>query len=218
VSPRRQRLSRTERQQQTRRALLDAAARVFVKRGFLGCSLDEICAEAGYTRGAFHANFTSKEQLFVELLHDRVFSRYAAMYQEGLEDPSRAPTLREGAEMLAAMQSQKQGRWLFRLWFECLAQAGRDKRLRDLAATFWSGNREGGAKLIEGGLSHEMKGSAKAISTAMIALDIGLAIQHYVDPDEVPLSLYPELYELLFGHLLAQSERVTPRVANVERK
>ena len=33
----------------------------------------------------------------------------------------------------------------------------------------------------------------------MIALDIGLALQHFVDPDAVPLTLYPRLYELLFG-------------------
>jgi hypothetical protein len=33
----------------------------------------------------------------------------------------------------------------------------------------------------------------------MIALDIGLAVQHLVDPDAVPLDLYVPLYDLLFG-------------------
>jgi hypothetical protein len=37
----------------------------------------------------------------------------------------------------------------------------------------------------------------------MIALDIGLAIQHFADPEAVPLELYPELYELLFTGLSA---------------
>jgi hypothetical protein len=32
----------------------------------------------------------------------------------------------------------------------------------------------------------------------MIALDFGLALQHFVDPDRAPLELYPELYEALF--------------------
>jgi hypothetical protein len=40
----------------------------------------------------------------------------------------------------------------------------------------------------------------------MIALDIGLAIQHFVDPDDVPLDLYPELYVLLFSHLAGAAE------------
>ena len=35
----------------------------------------------------------------------------------------------------------------------------------------------------------------------MIALDIGLALQHFVDPEAVPLRNYPDLFELLFGPL-----------------
>jgi AcrR family transcriptional regulator len=193
-----QRLTRSERQAQTRQELLDAAARVFVKRGFTGSSVEEISAEAGYTRGAFYSNFKSKNELFVELLHDRVYARYTEMTQEGLH--GRAPTLRETGEMLAAIQANPEGRWIWRLWFECLAQAGRDEELRELAATFWEGNRERTAKLIEIGMP-DQKHRAKAIATALIALDIGLAIQHFVDPGDVPLDLYPELYVLLFSPL-----------------
>jgi len=192
------RLTRAERQAQTRQELLDAAARVFVKRGFTGASVEEISAEAGYTRGGFYSNFRSKNELFVELLHDRVYARYTEMTVEGLHD--RPPTLKETGERLAAIQSNPEGRWLWRLWFECLAQAGRDKELRKLAETFWRGNRERTTKLIEIAWPHH-KAQAKAIATALIALDIGLAIQHFVDPDDVPLDLYPELYVLLFGPL-----------------
>ena len=194
------RLTRAERQAQTRRELLDAAARVFVERGFQGSSVEQIAAEAGYTRGAFYSNFSSKEELFVELLNERVYAAYTAMAEAPLRDPSRAPTLEETGEMLAAMQADVEGSWLFRLWLECLAQAGRDPRLRELAAGFWKGNRARVAKLIATTAPDQAE-RAKAISTAMIALDIGLAIQHAVDPDDVPLELYPELYVLLFGSL-----------------
>lgn len=194
----RQRLTRTESQAQTRRELLDAAARVFVKRGFAASSVEEISTEAGYTRGAFYSNFRSKNELFVELLHDRVYTRYTEMTQEGLQ--GRPPTLRETGEMLAAIQAKSEGRWIWRLWFECLAQAGRDEELRKLAATFWRDNRERIAKLLEVTFPQH-KARAKAIATALIALDIGLAIQHFVDPGEAPLALYPELYVLLFSPL-----------------
>ena len=192
------RLTRAERQAQTRQELLDAAARVFVKRGFTGSSVEEISAEAGYTRGAFYSNFRSKNELFVELLHDRVYARYTEMTQQGLHD--RPPTLKETGDRLAAIQANPEGRWIWRLWFECLAQAGRDEELRELAETFWRGNRERTAKLIEMAWPHH-KPRAKAIATALIAVDIGLAIQHFVDPDDVPLDLYPELYVLLFSPL-----------------
>jgi AcrR family transcriptional regulator len=216
----RQRLTRAERQAQTRQELLDAAARVFVKRGFTGSSVEEISAEAGYTRGAFYSNFRSKNELFVKLLHERVYARYTEMYEEGLRDPKRAPTLRETGEMLAAIQSRTEDRWLFRLWFECLAQAGRDEELRELAATFWRENRARGERLIKAAMPHQAD-RPKAISTAMIALDIGLAIQHFVDPDDAPLDLYPQLYVLLFGHLAsrnAPTSRSNPRRAGTRRR
>jgi hypothetical protein len=41
----------------------------------------------------------------------------------------------------------------------------------------------------------------KQIATAMIALDVGLAIQHLVDPEEAPLDDYVPLFDLLIGRL-----------------
>jgi AcrR family transcriptional regulator len=52
------RLTRSQRQEQTRAQLLDAALPVFLRRGFHGASLDEIAEEAGYTTGAVYSNFT----------------------------------------------------------------------------------------------------------------------------------------------------------------
>jgi AcrR family transcriptional regulator len=51
--------------ERTRAALLDAAAEVFARKGVAGATLDEIADAAGYTRGAFHHHFESKEQLFL---------------------------------------------------------------------------------------------------------------------------------------------------------
>ena len=48
-------------------------------------------------------------------------------------------------------------------------------------------------------LGTELPVPAKHLAIAQTALDIGLAVQHLVDPEEVPLELYPELFVLLFG-------------------
>jgi AcrR family transcriptional regulator len=194
------RLTRQERQAQTRAALLDAAARVFVRRGLQGSSVEEIAAEAGFTRGAFYSNFESKEQLFVELLHERVYSRYREMAQRSLADLARAPTPRQTGERLAEIQEHPDNRWLLGLWLECVAGATRDDELRELAATFWRGNRSLIAELVRNGWP-EHADRAKSIATALIALDIGLSLQRLVDPDDVPSSEYPDLYELLFEPL-----------------
>lgn len=200
------RLSRQEKQAETRTRLMDAAERVFLRRGLQGSSVEEIVAEAGFTRGAFYSNFKSKDELFVELLQNRVYRRYAEMADEAQEQPGTPrERLRWGIERVRDVQKPKGGNVLFRLWLECLTQAARDKEFRKLAATFWSGNR--------GVLTEQTKSTfneigrkpplpPKQIATAMIALDVGLAVQHLVDPDEAPLDLYVPLFDLLFGSLV----------------
>lgn len=192
-------LTRVEKQARTRAALLDAGARVFVTHGFQGASVELIASEAGYTRGAFYSNFSTKEELFAELLQERAYSIYRQM-AETSAGPER-PTLRQVGEQLAAIQEDPDGRWLFRLWLELLAHAGRDEQFRQIAAGFWSANRKLTAEAIESAHSSpaELPVSAERLASAMIALDIGLALQHFVDPEAVPLDLYPELYELLFS-------------------
>ena len=193
------RLTRAERQEQTRTALLEAAARVFVERGFAGASVEAITDAAGYTRGAFYSNFGSKEELFAELLQERVYARYADMITRSERAPA---SMREVGEELARIQAEEDGRWLFRLWLELLAHAGRDDRFRKIAAGFWSENRARTAALIAGAFGERVPpADPKRLASALIALDIGLALQHFVDGRGAPLDLYPELYELLFGAL-----------------
>jgi AcrR family transcriptional regulator len=207
--PRRQaprRLTRKEKQAETRGRLLDAAERVFLRRGLHGSSVEEIAAEAGFTRGAFYSNFKSKDELFVELLQDRVYRQYAEMAKQAGEQPGTPrERLRWGIERVRDVQKGEAGRWLFRLWLECLTQAARDEEFRKLAATFWSGNRallaQGSAETFEE-IGRKPPLPPKQIATAMIALDVGLAVQHLVDPEEAPLEDYVPLFDLLFGRLV----------------
>jgi len=196
----RTRLTRAESQARTRAALLDAAERVFVARGFHGASIELITEDAGYSRGAFYSNFQTKEQLFAELLQDRIYTRYREM---AATPPGQGqPSSRELGEQLAAIQANSDGRWLFSLWLELLAHAGRDESFLALAAEFWRGTRELGTLAIEqahAATGHTPRIPARQLASAMIALDLGLALQHFVDPTEAPLDLYPELYEALFA-------------------
>ena len=197
----RKRLTRVEKRAQTREALLAAAGRVFVREGFHRASVEKITAEAGFSRGAYYSNFSSKEELFAELLQERVYSLYRAMALERLgDDPERMPSERETGEQLAAIQAGRDGRWMFSLWLELLAAAGRDKQFKELAARFWRGNRALTAEVVrQAGAPPPVP--AEHLATALIALDVGLALQHFVDPEAVPLELYPELFELLFRPL-----------------
>ena len=55
----------------SRRRILDAAARCFARKGFAQASLDEVAAEAGLTKGAVYWHFTGKNDLFFALLDAR---------------------------------------------------------------------------------------------------------------------------------------------------
>ena len=61
-----------ERTDVTRARLIRAAEKIFARDGFEAAKLEEIAAEAGYTRGAFYANFESKEDLFFALLEGEI--------------------------------------------------------------------------------------------------------------------------------------------------
>ena len=52
----------------TRDRLVEAAMTTFAERGVLGSSVEEICELAGFTRGAFYSNFTSKDDLCIAVL------------------------------------------------------------------------------------------------------------------------------------------------------
>src|SRR5436190_19686677 len=68
---RRTRAARAE-GRETRDELLTAALRVFARRGYREAGVDEIAAEAGYSKGALYWHFSGKDELLMTLLEERV--------------------------------------------------------------------------------------------------------------------------------------------------
>lgn len=60
--------TRTETMAETREALLRAGAELFAARGLDGPSLDDICAAAGKTRGAFYVHFEDRDAFLVAVM------------------------------------------------------------------------------------------------------------------------------------------------------
>jgi AcrR family transcriptional regulator len=76
VSPRK-RLSGEER----RAAILDSALAVFAERGYHASSIDDIAREGGVSKALIYEHFSSKQQLYAELLEQHageLFERLAA--------------------------------------------------------------------------------------------------------------------------------------------
>ena len=60
-----------------RKQILDAAAKVLARRGYIGTQLSEIAAEAGTLAGSLYYHFESREELLEEVLHEGVRQSFA---------------------------------------------------------------------------------------------------------------------------------------------
>jgi len=59
-----------QRSEETRTKIMDSAIKLFSTRGFNTASVDDICEEAGISKGAFYHHFESKQALILALLDD----------------------------------------------------------------------------------------------------------------------------------------------------
>lgn len=76
-----ERWTRERRLAQTRNLLLDSAEEAFARQGFAGAALDDIAADAGYTRGAIVSHFGAKEDLFQAVV-ERHLQRLTASFDD----------------------------------------------------------------------------------------------------------------------------------------
>ena len=67
------------RTKETQARILDAAQALFADQGFEKTQLEEVAARAGYTRGAIYAHYSSKEDLFLALMEQRVYSKFGSL-------------------------------------------------------------------------------------------------------------------------------------------
>jgi len=57
-----------QRSEETRSRIIESAIKLFSTRGFNAASVDDICKDAGISKGAFYHHFESKQALFLALL------------------------------------------------------------------------------------------------------------------------------------------------------
>ena len=85
--PRARRLSAKERREQ----ILDAAARIFARKGFDGTTTKELARSCGVSESALYKHFRSKEDLFREVLDERIGSFDFESFLSGLSPELNLP-------------------------------------------------------------------------------------------------------------------------------
>jgi AcrR family transcriptional regulator len=178
---------RSGRRAQTRVALLEAAARVYARRGFAGATLEEVAAEAGFTKGAVYAHFGSKENLLMALVEEHLAGQITE--QIALFDRDRATWERPLAGSEHWMERVQDSPERFVLFVELWVQAQRDERLRHrvaggLAALHATFARFCAESSADAGFDPPAA-VAEQFANIMLGLSIGLSMLKLLAPEGV---------------------------------
>jgi AcrR family transcriptional regulator len=195
-------------QGQTRARLLEAAATVFARRGYHVATLEEVAAEAGFTKGAVYSNFESKEALFLALVDQEIAKRVQEI--GAVVQAAGGGDIEAEAERQFQRFVREEPHWPF-LFYEFFAYGARRddlrgefvKRRRAVHRVIANGIR---AQAEQAGV--ELPIQAEQIAVAFEALMNGLAFNRLLDPRSVPDGLFGLTMSRLLAALLdAEPER-----------
>jgi AcrR family transcriptional regulator len=191
------RLTRKQRQERTRSCLLEAAGRVFARRGLAQASVDEVAADAGFTKGAVYANFGSKEELFLAMLDVRFAQRLEEMDRAlSTDEPPEAQARAAGRDFVDFLSHDPE--W-GRLFLEAALHASRDEAFRAKLLSRYAAMRERMAELLRrrteaGGFDPGVP--FDQLATMIFAMANGMAFERFVEPEAVPDDLFSEMLEI----------------------
>ncbi|GLR13059.1 hypothetical protein GCM10007907_18490 [Chitinimonas prasina] len=197
----------------TRDRILDAAARVFANKSYLGASLDEVAADAGLTKGAVYWHFKSKSDLFFALLDSRFQQEYDEHLPAALARDAAHTDPKDGLKELlgGVVDRVKQDPDWPRLFLEFMGQA-RDPDVRNRLATAYQDSWRMSAGLIAH--QHQLRGQQPPADPELLAifwsaLMDGLIMAWLVNPERIQLdSLMPRMVDMLW-HGLAPAPEFT---------
>jgi AcrR family transcriptional regulator len=196
------RLTREQSRVQTRERLLDAAQAMFISKGFIGASVEDIALAAGYTRGAFYSNFGDKAELFVELLrrdHERM--------QAGLRAIFDAPAPREQMEarVLAYYSRLPEDNEAFLLWTEAKLLATRDADFNTRFNAFMSERRAELKAYIEefsARVGTPLPMDPENLAIGLIALCDGMQLIASADPQRISAAQVEQVLADFFSRVV----------------
>jgi len=170
-----------QRSEETQARILDAAVRRFSISGYNGASVDEICSDAGVSKGAFYHHFPTKQAVFLALLNG-----WLGTIDTGLKAARQdtvPQTLLHMTGMLPAIFASADDR--LPMFLEFWLQASRDETVHEAMIAPYRYFTDYFTSLIETGIS---EGSLKdvdpeIISQAILSIAIGTLLQGLLDPD-----------------------------------
>jgi AcrR family transcriptional regulator len=208
-----ERLTREQAREQTRQRLLDAAQIIFIQKGFVAGSVEEIAEAAGYTRGAFYSNFRSKQELLLELLKRDHKAMQAGL--RGIMEEGATPKDIEDRALLFYSHLYRDNK-NFLLWVEAQLLAARDAKFRIIFSAFLREKLEQlTAYIRECSVRVGMPLPAETLALGLMALCDGVRFFYTINPQDVPAELAESVLahffsRVVFGRGMQVIERASP--------
>ena len=195
--------ARRRRREETRRLLLDAALSVFARNGFERATVDEIVREAGFSKGAFYVHFESKEDLFWEMLQERIDAQQETI--RAALDPDDSVVNNERRLLEAIFKVQHADSVWPAMFMEFAAHAARNEKVRErLGAMYERWHRFTVDMLTEAKKLGKVRQDLDVAFAASVLIAVleGSMIQSRVAPESIRLDRQlDKLSELLAGWL-----------------
>lgn len=169
-----------QRSEETRSRIMDSAIKLFSSHGYNKASVDDICAEAGISKGAFYHHFESKQALFLALLDGWLQTIDRSI--EASKDKTAPETFMQMTEAFPYLfESAGEGLPMF---LEFSLQASRDKKVWEASIAPYRRYHKYFTSLIKKGVEEGSFVDVDPDLTArmIVATAMGLLLQSLLDP------------------------------------
>jgi AcrR family transcriptional regulator len=204
------RLTRQEQQARTRSRLMSAARDVFTCKGMQQASIDEVAEEAGYTKGAFYANFKSKDELYLAMLDEKFAERIAEVERAFASDEEAPEQARHAAgDYARSIADPAEGR----LFLEFAIHSLRDESFRQELLTRFTTLRARLADVYRRRFEQygvEPPIPVDRVVRMVIAMTDGWLTWRLLDPDSIDDELFETMIEIFTTGLGAQAGLLDP--------